>query len=54
MLSVSYTQINKLEPLINTAKDFEAALYKKQREYKSANSLLKTAISADLPLDDAM
>lgn len=49
---LSYVQLSKLEPLIDTAKKFEAALHKTDKEKKSANWLLKAAKEADLALDE--
>jgi len=49
---LSYVQLSKLEPLIDTAKKFEAALHKTDKEKKSANWLLKAAKDADLALDE--
>jgi hypothetical protein len=54
MYNVSYTQIDKLEPLIESAKKFEAALHQKSRDIKSANWLLNMAKDADLELDDEL
>lgn len=54
MYSVSYTQIAKLEPLIESAKKFEAVLHQKSRDIKSANWLLNMAKDADLDLDDEL
>ena len=37
MYNISYTQLAKLEPLIDAARKFEAALHKKDHDSKSAN-----------------
>ena len=54
MLEVSYTQLNKLEPLVKTAKEVEATLHKKEKEIKSAQSMMKIAKNADIELDEEM
>jgi hypothetical protein len=51
---VSYTEVNKLNPLVNAAKKFEQAIHMKDRETKSAGWLVKLAKEADLELDDDM
>ena len=52
MFPVSYYQLNKLEPLVEAAKQFEGALHRKTKEEKSTSWMLKLAKSADLDLDD--
>lgn len=52
MLEVSYTKLNKLEEMVKTAKEVEAAMHKKDKEEKSAYHLMKIAKNADLDLDD--
>ena len=34
MLDVSYVQLSKLEPLVNTAKKFESAMHKENKDKK--------------------
>lgn len=36
MLEVSYTKLNKLDEMVKTAKEVEAALHRKDKEEKSA------------------
>lgn len=52
MYPLSYMQLSKLEPLIDAAKKFEAALHKNDKEKKSANWLMKAAKDADLLIDE--
>ena len=52
MLDVSYVQLSKLEPLVNTAKKFESAMHKENKDKKSANSIYNIAKQADIELDD--
>lgn len=49
---ISYVQLSKLEPLVEAAKKFEAALHRTDSEKKEANWLIKAAKDADLTLDD--
>lgn len=49
---ISYVQLSKLEPLVEAAKQFEAALHRTDADKKQANWLLKAAKDADLTIDD--
>jgi superfamily II DNA/RNA helicase len=52
MYAVNYTDLKRLEPLIEAAKKFESASHREVRQQKSENWILKTAKDADLDLDD--
>lgn len=52
MYAIQYSLLSKLEPLVETAKKFESAMFKQVKEEKSASWMLKMAKDADLNIDE--